>query len=133
MDDNMHSFPDSRSYVPAAVYYEESDSLEYIRRDGPCVYRRIDNLLTLVLELDSREPMGFQIKGFKHYYFRTIRTTEGRSSFNHLIEILQFALTKVGDGVFKREDRIRDYERALNIADEDKVRIPEIPIRAASH
>ena len=134
MNDNVHSHRGSEmSYLPGAVYFEDSDSVEYVRRDVPCVYRRIDELLTLILDFDSREPLGFQLKGFKHYYLKAVGTAPENNDFIHVIELLQFAVTKIGNNVFGREDLISGYERALHIADEDKVRMPDISMYAAAN
>jgi hypothetical protein len=60
-------------YSPAAIYYEEADIVEYIRADVPALHRRIDEFLTLVLDLDTREPIGFALKGFRNYYLKHIK------------------------------------------------------------
>ena len=132
MNDNMHA-GDGRAgdHTPTALYFEDSDSIEYVRRDAPSVYRRVDALLTLIVDMDSRDPLGFQLKGFKHYYNKNIRSSGREADFVRVINVLQFAFTRLGNEIFRREERIRDYERALHIADEDQVKLPEIPLLVA--
>jgi hypothetical protein len=58
---NQHPIPDLLTeYVPAAVYLDEADSVEYVRRDVACVYRRVDGILTLVLDMKTRKLNGFR-------------------------------------------------------------------------
>lgn len=45
------------------TYYEEADMLEYVTRDGPHVFRRVDDRLELALDMDTREPVGFRLMG----------------------------------------------------------------------
>ena len=49
-------------YVQSALYYADADTVEYVRKDGPCVHRRIDDMLTLTLDLNTRELIGFRVK-----------------------------------------------------------------------
>ena len=61
-------FPDLRAeYKPKAIYLEDADTVEYVKMDVACVYRRIDGFLTLALDLKSRELIGFRFKGFKNF------------------------------------------------------------------
>src|SRR4029077_2594532 len=63
-------------YTPVGVYYEDADMVEYIRKDVPCVNRRIDDLLTLALDMESREPIGFKLKGFKNFYLHYFKPAQ---------------------------------------------------------
>jgi hypothetical protein len=117
-----------QNYIPTAVYYEDADSLEYVRTDEPSVYRRIDDLLTLVLSMNTREPLGFQIKGFRHFYQKHLRKQieSGDESFSKLIFVLEEALKLVGDNLFSQTNRCDAYLKARNIAEEDNVIVPTI-------
>lgn len=56
----------STPYKPVALYYEASDILQYVRKDGPSVHRRIDSLLTLIFDMKNRDELiGFALKGLK--------------------------------------------------------------------
>lgn len=119
---------DPGPYEPIAVYYEDADSLEYVTQDAPTVYRRIDELLTLILAMDTRDPIGFQIKGFKNFYLRQLKPKHDLSDtdFLRLIDILQEAITYVGDGLFEKE-RKDAYQKAMNIAEEDHLGLRDFP------
>lgn len=115
-------------YVPAALYFEEADSVEYVRKDGPCVYRRVDDLLTLILDFDDRRLIGFKIKGFRHFYIRH-RSSSSASpdEFRYLMNVIQKAACELGDDLFKNDERGRAYEQAGAMAKEDRVTLNDFP------
>ena len=120
------------AYTSVAVYYDEADSLEYIRRDEPAIYRRIDGFLTLILSMNGREPLGFQLKGFKHFYMRYIRGRLNRDeeTFLELIDILEQAVLTLGNEVFSERERLSAYAKAQDIAKEDEVQFAKTDIVA---
>jgi hypothetical protein len=120
------------AYAPVAVYYEDADNLEYVRRDVPAVYRRIDDLLTLVLSMESREPVGFQLKGFKHFYLRYIKDKFNGDdyAFMDLVVILEQAVMMLGNEVFLERERMSAYAKAQDIAKEDEVHFARAEIVA---
>jgi hypothetical protein len=120
----------TQPYVPTAIYYEEADSLEYVRRDVPCVYRRVDELLTLVLSMDTREPLGFRIKGFRNFYLRRLKPKYNlrENEFLMLINVVEEAMSSFGDQFFSMGERKAAYEKALNIAEQDDIRLKQLPI-----
>jgi hypothetical protein len=107
------------AYTSVAVYYEDSDSLEYVRSDEPSVYRRIDDLLTLVLAMQTRDPIGFQLKGFRHFYLQYIKD-----------KIREDAVKRLGNEVFSEREKLSAYIKARDIAKEDDVTISELRICA---
>lgn len=121
-----------KDYEPAAIYYEDSDSLEYLRVSAPAVYRRIDPMLTLILSLEDRSIVGFKLKGFKNFYMRHLQHKFGRSApaFIELVDLLQEVTSTLGDEVF--EQRQKDaYASALEMAASDKVHVRDLPKLAA--
>ena len=52
------------AYSPIAVYFVDSDCVEYVKEDALCVYDRIDNFLTLITDENQRNVIGFKLKGF---------------------------------------------------------------------
>ena len=60
-------------YVPKALYLADADTVEYVRSDVPCVYRRIDGILTLALDFHTRELIGFRIKGFRNFFLNHLK------------------------------------------------------------
>lgn len=124
---------DLQPFEPKAIYYESSDSLEYVRRDEPAVYRRIDEYLTLVLELHSRSLLGFKLKGFRHLYLAHLvpkyHLTERH--FIPLIAVLEDAMSVSVNGIFEEAERQSAYMDALDLAKQDNVHVEQFPHRLA--
>jgi len=133
MSELLSSANERQPYLPKAIYYEASDSLEYVRRDYPAVYRRVDEYLTLVLDLENRQLLGFKLKGFRHLYLTELkpkyRLQEGQ--FLSLIKILESAMSLKGNAIFELSERRLAYKEALELASEDDVIVSEFPIRAS--
>lgn len=121
-------------YAPKAIYYEASDSLEYVRRDEPAVYRRVDEYLTLVLDLRSRALLGFKLKGFKHLYLKHLvpKYHLNDRDFLSLITVLEDAMSVGANGIFEESERQSAYRDALQIAKQDDVRVEQFPRRVAN-
>jgi hypothetical protein len=128
MDDATKGTDLFARYTPVAVYYEEADTVEYIRQDVPSVNRRIDGFLTLILDMTSRKPIGFRLKGFKNFYIRHIKDTEheDRDEFLHLVRVIEKAIEVAGHKVFEKEKR-EAYDQACQIAKEDNASLHELP------
>ena len=127
----MHSL-DWQPYTPKAIYYEASDSLEYVRRDDPAVYRRVDEYLTLVLDLHSRTLLGVKLKGFRHLCLTQLSSKHISSKhFISLIAVLEDAMSAGGDAIFKEAERKSAYRDALEIAEQDNVKLEEFPRQAS--
>ncbi|MFI4934328.1 MAG: hypothetical protein ACHP7N_06895 [Caulobacterales bacterium] len=110
-------------YSPAAVYYPGADTLEYIRRDVPAVYRRVDATLTLIFDMDARDELiGFCLKGFRAFY---LEKPHPEHDFPSLVGLLERALTTAGDGVFEA------YHKAKQMALDDKVVVDDLPSAVA--
>lgn len=129
---NVRGIKSTDSYRPCAIYYEQSDSLEYVRRDIPAVYRRIDDFLTLILAMDGRAPIGFKLKGFRNFYLRHLEQNyhSERQEFLALVQIVEEALCAFGNKVFDDETRVA-YQRAIDIAQTDNVEVRDFPPVAA--
>ena len=118
----------TKAYEPQAVYYHEADIVEYIRRDAASVHRRIDELLTLLLDMESREPIGFSLKGFRNFYLSHMQRQQEifTSDFVMLTKVLEQAVTVFGDSLFD-EKRKEAYRTAHDIAEEDRVSLTDLP------
>jgi len=112
-------------YSPVAVYYEDADTVEYIRKDTPCVNRRIDDFLTLTLSMDGRQAIGFRLKGFKNFYLRHFKQdgVGDRAHFLKLVSVIETATKLLGNKVFD-DQRYAGYKQAYQIAKEDNATIP---------
>jgi len=119
----------SSEYLPVAVFYEEADLVEYVRADVPAVHRRVDEFLTLVLDMEKREPIGFALKGFRNFYLTELKPkldlTE--ADFLSLTAILEDVISAVGDSIFDDTERRKAYETAQRIAAHDDVELREFP------
>jgi hypothetical protein len=99
--------------------------VEYVRADIPTVCKRVDNLLTLVVNMKDRDQLvGFRLKGFKNYYLHNLL---GIDDFVSLVGVLEQEMTKIGNNAFDRKDA---YKRARDIAAVDQVALKEMPVSA---
>jgi hypothetical protein len=121
----------SSPYKPRAIYLHDADTVEYVRKDVPCIYRRIDGMLTLALDLKDQNPIGFRFKGFKNFFLKhktKFDLLEG--DFISLVGVIEDALQTICDDVFKDTDRKKAYMQARKIAHEDSVALEEWPLAA---
>lgn len=116
-------------YEACALYFEESDILEYVRVDVPSFDRRVDESLTIVLSLQERQPIGFCLKGFKNFYLRHLQAKHdlGEKHFLLMIDVLQDLMTVNGDAIFGAVEKSSAYRQALEIAQTDNVKVVEFP------
>ncbi len=123
----------SKEYEPTAIYYEDSDSLEYLRVAVPTIYRRIDEHLSLILSMKDRTLVGFKVKGFKNFYLRSIKPKyrESCPEFVELVELIQELTEKMGGNFFEKRQK-EAYLSALEMAAQDKVHVRDFPITASN-
>ncbi len=55
-----------KGFRPVAFYSEMGDFVTYYARGERCYERRIDDLLTVYLSMETKELVGCKIKGVKH-------------------------------------------------------------------
>jgi hypothetical protein len=125
MDDSVIPSLHGR-YMSVAIYYEAADMVEYVRRDEPCVYRRIDDFLTLALRMTTRTPIGFRLKGFNNFYIRHLRDegSSDREDFLKLVAVIEKAIEVFGNRVFDEEETREAYLEARQIAKDDNAALP---------
>lgn len=115
----------STPYRPCAVYYEQADSVEYVREDRPSISRRIDGSLTLIYDMDRRSQLiGFRLNGFKNFYLNDLA---GTGDFVSLVGALERALTSACNSAFEIHERRDAYNKARELAVEDKVILRDLP------
>ena len=111
-------------YSPVALYFHEADLVEYVREDACCVFKRIDETLTLAMEMDTRLPIGFRIKGFKNVYLKTLPAgQEGSEQFIEIVSVLEKITCSAGNKIFDHPDMRRAYKVASDIAKVDDVKL----------
>lgn len=119
-------------YKRSAIYYDMSDAVEYLRSDDTCIYRRIDAHLTLALDMDTREVIGFRIKGFKNLYLRELKPFCDKLGIEFL-DLAQAFQNIVGAAGDKMVDEAREaYATAYAIAANDNVVLRELPVSIAA-
>ena len=131
---NIHTMPgvELRSgYVPSAIYYADADTVEYVQKDGPCIHRRIDGILTLTLDLQTRELIGFRIKGFRNFFINHLKPKYKLldGDFIPLVSVLERAVEVVGYTVCPTDDSVEAYRKARKMAHDDRVAL-EDPLAA---
>jgi hypothetical protein len=55
-----------KQFRSGPVYFPTGDFLTYLIKDGPCVAERLDDVVTVYLSHDTRELVGFKVKGVCH-------------------------------------------------------------------
>lgn len=114
-------------YKPVALYYDDADSVEYVRVDGPSVSRRIDAFLTLILDMDDRSKViGFRLKGFRNFYSKHFRLINEalNDEFLALVSVIEKRVTEIANNHFDRAEaaqRLEAYKCARDIAAKDSV------------
>lgn len=115
----------STPYEPMALYYGESDAVEYVREDVPSISDRVDGFLTLVRDMYQREKViGFRLKGFRNYCINSPELSQ--LEFVSLVSIIEHGLTEIGNHMFdqdKVQARRSAYNAARDIALQDRVQI----------
>lgn len=51
-------------YTPVAIHFEEPDTLDFVERDIPTIARPVHAGLDVLLDMASREPVGWRIYGW---------------------------------------------------------------------
>jgi hypothetical protein len=127
-------FPDLRAeYKPKAIYLEDADTVEYVKRDVACVYRRIDGILTLVLDFKSRELIGFRFKGFKNFFLKHLKPKYKLmdGDFISLVSVIEAALEVICDEVLCDQERRNAYRMVRKMAHYDRVALDDPLLMAA--
>jgi hypothetical protein len=128
--------PGSSRYEPTAIYFMDSDCVEYVKEDCLCVYERVDNFLTLILDETEYNVIGFKLKGFKcifeKYLKPLLKLTD--EQFLGLVPVLEIVFTALGNGMFSvgEEARVRAYKAAIKLAANDNVKLWGEYLKAAA-
>jgi hypothetical protein len=129
--------PLGQSYKPSAVYFLDSDCVEYVKEDAFCIYDRIDSFLTLILDETQRNVVGFKLKGFKHVFDRHIKPRHPElqnCEFIDLVSMIETAFTDLGNQVFsiEEDERERAYMAARKLAANDNVKLAAAVLKKAA-
>jgi hypothetical protein len=112
----------AKDFAPVAVYMDDADCVEYVREDTTSVYRRVDQLLTLIYDETNEIPIGFKLKGFK----RILLDIRDRLSlcddgFASLVGVLELVCTEIGDELIQDPKRRSAYAAASKLAKDVRI------------
>lgn len=111
-------------YKPKAIYHGDSDCVEYTRVDGGTYYDRIDNFLTLIFKRDTKEAVGFKLKGFKYIlqnHDPDLKLSD--EQFSMVMHAFGLVFTELGNSIFENVEVRQAYDIAVAIAANDNVKI----------
>ncbi|TGQ45468.1 MULTISPECIES: hypothetical protein [unclassified Mesorhizobium] len=122
-----------REHRPKAVYFHDSDCVEYVQEDGFVIYDRVDEFLTLIHDRTQKFVVGFKLKGFKFILTKSLAPSYRLSDkqFVSLVSAIEAIAEIVGDKLFEDEERARCYQAALKIAANDNVYLHDAGLLAA--
>jgi hypothetical protein len=126
--------PDLHSpYEPVALYLDDADTVEYMRRDAAVVYRRVDGFLTLALDLKNRDLVGFRLKGFRNFFLKHLKPRYRLidDDFISLVSVIEEAVQVMGDEHFSDQSRKDAYRQVRKMAFEGNASIEPIHELAA--
>lgn len=126
---NTHFSHDLRAkYEPTALYLDDADSVEYVRQDVACVYRRVDGFLTLVLDLNTRKLNGFRLKGFKNFFLTYLQPKYKLldDDFMPMVSVIEEAVKVMGDELVSHPERKAAYREVKKMAHDERVSMEPI-------
>lgn len=128
---NKELAPVAGSYTPAAIFYADSDCVEYVKEDGYNIYERIDGHLTLIKDSTGHNLIGFKLKGFRNMFERLKPSLDlSDKQFLLIITAIEAFYTEVGHTVFD-EKRRAAYKAAYQLAANDNVKLLQPELLAA--
>jgi len=112
-------------FIPTAVYFSDSDCVEYVNEDGFAIYSRVDEFLTLIFDETKIRLIGFKLKGFKYCFENHLKPLFdlNDSQFLALVPVIEAVCTKLGERLVADDERARAYKAALKLAANDNVRL----------
>jgi hypothetical protein len=123
-------------YIAQAVYFLDSDCVEYVKEDTLNIYDRVDDFLTLVWDETRLTLIGFKLKGFKYFFDAHLKPLYklNDEQFINLVSAIEAHFTEVGNEIFASGNRARAdaYKAALKLAANDNVRLSGAMFRMAA-
>jgi hypothetical protein len=117
--------PSADTYRPVAVYFADSDCVEYVKEDTFVLYERVDEFLTLIFDETKIGLVGFKLKGFRHLFETHLKPVFELhdKQFLVLVSAIEAACTELGDELIVDDHRARAYKAALKLAANDNVKL----------
>lgn len=109
----------SDAYEPTAIYFSDSDCVEYVVEATIPVYDRIDDFLTLIYDDTVLRPIGFKLKGFGYWYGKSMRPLHqlDNQQYIKLVSAIEWVAKELGDDLFKDHERVAAYQAARKLAE----------------
>lgn len=121
------------SYEPAAIYYGDSDCLEYVKLDQFCLYERVDEFLTLIKDADGEKLVGFKLKGFRNRFNRLQAAFDlNDGQFAYVISAIESIYSELGEMLFTDRQRAAAYKAAYQLAANDNVKLERHELKIAA-
>lgn len=119
-------------FKPVAVYFPDSDCVEYVNEDTVAVYDRIDEFLTLIFDETRIRPIGFKLKGFRYIFDTRLKPHLNlkESAFVRLVQVIEAVCQELGDELTSDAKRKDAYRAARKIAERDKAELWDLPLAA---
>ena len=115
-------------YVATAAYFSDSDCVEYVNEDCVCVYRRIDEFLTLIFDETKIRLIGFKLKGFRFFFERMKGHLQlNNSDFIWISALIEEICRDIGDELETSKERRLAYQAVKKIADKEQVKLVDLP------
>ena len=110
--------PLTAPFQARAVYFSDSDCVEYVMEDTFTVYERVDDFLTLIYDETKISPVGFKLKGFKNFFSKHLQPLFKLhdEQFVEMISVLEARCTAIGNGIVENDRRRRSYMAAMRLA-----------------
>ena len=120
-------------FQPRAVYFSDSDCVEYVKEDTFTVYERVDDFLTLIFDETKIDLVGFKLKGFKHFFDNHLKPLFklNDEQFVTMVSVLEARCTEIGTKIVDDDRRKRAYMAARKLAAKDKVQLEGAYLQAA--
>lgn len=123
-------------FASKAIYHHALDFVEYVADDGFVLSERVDEYLTLLRNGETKELVGFRLKGFAYMYNHWIKPLfgEGVGDLLDLLPVFTFLVGRLGDDAFSDviERRASAYKEAARFASIRQVKInaSDLPMAA---
>lgn len=124
----------SAEYQKRAIYYSDSDCVEYVTEDAFTVYDRVDDFLTLIFDETKINLVGFKLKGFKHFFDNHLKPLFklNDEQFVYVVSVLEARCTELGSTIVDNDRRKRAYVAARKLAANDNVKLEGFDLQAAA-
>lgn len=118
-------------YTPNAAYFSDADCVEYVNEDTVCVYKRIDEFLTLIYDETKMRLIGFKLKGFRYFFERMKGHLQlNNADFIWISALIEEICRDLGEELATSKERRQAYQAVRKIAEKEQVKLLDFPLAA---